>query len=86
MTPGSTVSSYVDDTRVTRCMSNIHTDCMTLQQDLQAIYSLAEEVNMIFNGDKFEVLRFWPGTVPKPHNSYEDPGGQPIEEKSHQET
>ena len=63
-------------------MSNPSTDCLTLQQDLQTIYHWAEEVNMIFNGDKFEVLRFWPGTTPKPPSSYKDPDGNPIEEKA----
>ena len=36
---------------------------------------------MVFNGDKFEVLRFWPGATPKPPNSYLDPLGNVIEEK-----
>ena len=80
VSPGSTVSSYVDDTRVTRCM-NTSPDCQALQQDLQAVYRWAEDVNMVFNGDKFEVLRFWPGTVPKPMNNYLDPEGNIIEEK-----
>ena len=56
VSPGSTVSSYVDDTRVTRCITDPPTDCLVLQQDLQAVYRWAEEVNMVFNGDKFEVL------------------------------
>jgi hypothetical protein len=59
----------------------LSTDCDALQQDLQAVYSWAEDVNMIFNGDKFEALRFWPGPVLKPSNSYLDPDGNPIEEK-----
>ena len=83
VSPGSTVSSYVDDTRVTRSITNPSTDCLVLQQDLQAVYRWAEEVNMIFNGDKFEVLRFWPGSTPKPTSSYQDPDGNPIEEKDH---
>ena len=29
-------------------------------------YRWAEEVNMVFNGDKFEMLRFWPGRSQKP--------------------
>ena len=66
----STVSSYVDDTRVTRTLNNPGTDCLSLQQDLQAIYKWAKEVNMVFNGDKFEMLRFWPGRTPKPVNVY----------------
>ena len=80
---GSTVSSYVDDTRVTRTLNNPSMDCQSLQQDLQAIYKWAIEVNMVFNGDKFEMLRFWPGRTPKPGHLYTDPDGNPIEEKSH---
>ena len=56
---GSNVSSYVDDTRVTRSIAN-QSDCTTLQDDLDAIYRWALDVNMVFNGDKFEMLRFWP--------------------------
>ena len=82
VSPESKVSSYVDDTRVTRCMTNPLPDCMALQEDLQAVYRWAEDVNMIFNGDKFEVLRFWPGSEPKPAHTYVDPDGNSIEEKS----
>ena len=78
VSPQSTVSSYVDDTRVTRTISNSTSDTLSLQQDLKAIYRWAEEVNMVFNGDKFEVLRFWPGAAPKPINQYLDPGGNII--------
>ena len=38
---------------------------------------------MVFNGDKFELLRFWPGKTPKPDTVYRDPDGNPIEEKLH---
>ena len=79
----TTVSSYVDDTRVTRSITNTTTDSLPLQQDLQVIYRWAEKVNMVFNGDKFEVLRFWPGKAPKPTTQYKDPDGNPIEEKPH---
>ena len=41
VSPESTVSSYVDDTRVTRCMANPLPDCQALQQDLQAVYRLS---------------------------------------------
>ena len=36
---------------------------------------------MIFNGDKFELVRFWPGSE-KPPNTYLDPQGLPIQEKN----
>ena len=77
------MSSYVDDTRVSRCISNPSTDCQTLQEDLQSIYSWAEKVNMVFNGDKFEVFRFRPKKTPKPTSHYLDPEGKAIEEKDH---
>ena len=83
VSPGSTVSSYVDDTRVSRGITNNTSDCLKLQQDLEAIYRWAEDTNMIFNADKFEMLRFWPGTAVKPPNIYKDPDGGLIEEKPH---
>ena len=78
---GSNVSSYVDDTRVTRSIVN-QSDCTTLQDDLDAIYRWALDVNMVFNGDKFEMLRFWPNKE-KPATPYIDPEGNIIEEKEH---
>ena len=78
---GSNVSSYVDDTRVTRSIAN-QSDCTTLQDDLDAIYRWALDVNMVFNGDKFEMLRFWPNKE-KPATPYIDPEGNIIEEKEH---
>ena len=83
VSPQSTVSSYVDDTRVTRSINNPAQDCVAMQQDLQAIYRWAEEVNMVFNGDKFEMLHFWPVNKPRPEHFYSDQGGVPIEEKQH---
>ena len=78
---GSKVSSYVDDTRVTRSIVTPG-DSSALQDDLNAIYRWALDVNMVFNGDKFEMLRFWPNSD-KPATSYTDPDGNCIEEKDH---
>ena len=75
-------SSYVDDTRATRSIKNTQSDCHTLQQDLSSIYSWASEVNMEFNSDKFECLRYWPGGQ-KPDFQYKSPDGSIIEEKEH---
>ena len=36
---------------------------------------------MVFNSDKFECLRFWPGKTSKPDFSYKSPDGTLIEEK-----
>ena len=38
---------------------------------------------MVFNADKFECLRIWPGKSAKPDTEYLSPGDTPIEEKSH---
>jgi ribonuclease P/MRP protein subunit RPP40 len=78
----TSLKSYVDDTRVQRSILDT-ADCEALQADLESIYSWAEEVAMVFNGDKFEALRYWPGRTAKPATSYLDPDGNPIEEKSH---
>ena len=50
-------TSYVDDTRVSRAIVDSQSDCQSLQQDLASIYSWAEEVNMVFNSEKFECIR-----------------------------
>ena len=38
---------------------------------------------MVFNADKFEILRNWPKTGNKTDNSYTEPDGNQIEEKDH---
>ena len=38
---------------------------------------------MVFNSEKFECLRFWPGRSPKPETHYLSPDNTPIEEKLH---
>ena len=78
---GSNVSRYVDDTRVTRSIVTPG-DSLALQDDLDAIYRWALDVNMVFNGDKFEMLRFWPNTE-KPATPCTDPDGNCIAEKNH---
>ena len=82
MSPSSTTSSYVDDTRVSRSISD-QEDCKALQEDLVSIYKWAEQVNMVFNCDKFECLRYWPKQDSKPDFSYRSPDGTKIEERDH---
>jgi hypothetical protein len=76
-------SSYVDDTRVSKAICDASIDCQSLQEDLASIYSWADDVNMVFNSDKFECLRFWPGKTQKPESEYLSPDGTAIEEKDH---
>ena len=79
---GTTTNSYVDDTRVQKSITDVDQDCRALQQDLATIYSWADRVNMTFNCDKFECLRYWPGNS-VPDNQYLSPDLTPIEEKQH---
>ena len=67
-------SSYVDDTRVSRSIVDKLTDCQALQDDLGSVYRWADHVNVTFNSDKFECLRYWPRNS-KPDFSYTSPGG-----------
>ena len=78
----TTTSSYVDDTRVSRSIVDQGADCQALQDDLATIYSWAEDVNMTFNSEKFECIRYWPRNN-KPNFIYKSPDGSVIEEKDH---
>ena len=77
---GTTASSFADDTRVQRGIAG-EEDCEVLQQDLDSIYTWAEEVGMVFNAGKFKLLRFWLDRDSAPDILYMAPDGGPIEEK-----
>ena len=77
---GSDISSFADDTRLQRGIEE-EEDCVNLQLDLETVYTWAEQVNMKFNQDKFEVLRFWADRSAAPDILYMAPDGSPIEEK-----
>ena len=81
LSAGTTTTSFADDTRVQRGVSST-SDCCTLQSDLNHIYTWAEEVNMRFNSDKFESLRFWSDPTKVPPVEYIAPDKQPIQVKS----
>ena len=82
LSSGTTATSFADDTRVQRGVRS-DKDCSDLQADLQVIYNWAETVNMHFNSDKFECLRFWPGAGSPPDFQYQGPDSQAIEVKPH---
>ena len=82
VSPGTSTTSYVDDTRASRSIVDIQGDSQVLQQDLDSIYSWAKDVNMEFNSEKFECLRYWPGGQ-KPDLTYTSPDGKIIEERPH---
>ena len=53
----SLVSSFADDTRISRKIADIG-DTAILQQDLNQILHWAEENNMDFNEEKFQLIRY----------------------------
>ena len=53
----STVRSFADDTRIIMPIKT-ETDCMNLQTDLNVLYDWAVSNNMVFNGEKFDLLRY----------------------------
>ena len=81
LTVGTTASSFADDTRVKRGISSSD-DCSALQTDLKQIYSWANQVNMKFNSEKFECMRYWAGSGSPPQHQYLSPDEQPIKVKA----
>ena len=75
-----TASSFADDIRLQHGIES-EQDCESLQQDLETVYSWAEDVGMEFNAGKFELLRFWLDRDAAPDILYMAPDGGPIEEK-----
>ena len=77
---GTSASSFADDTRLQRGILEEH-DCEMLQNDLDNVYCWAEDIGMMFNAGKFELLRFWTDRDAAPDILYLAPDGSPIEEK-----
>ena len=57
-------------------------DCTALQEDLQVIYKWADKINMQFNSDKFECVRYWSDPAKAPTHNYLAPDKQHTKEKS----
>ena len=53
----SIVRSFADDTRIIMPIQS-DADCRNLQNDLNVLYDWATTNNMVFNGDKFDILRY----------------------------
>ena len=80
LSPGTSSSSFADDTKVWRPVSTVE-DCSALQADLQSIYDWAEKVNMQFNSGKFEWLRYAVEPEQSPPFQYQSPDSSSIEQK-----
>lgn len=76
----SFVSSFADDTRVGRIITNTD-DVKTLQKDLETIYHWSRENNMQFNSSKFECIRYGNNETLKLSTQYLGDTGQSIEVK-----
>ena len=57
-------------------------DCQSLQDDLEAVYSWADRINMTFNSDKFEWVRYCVGSNAPPAYHYVGPDKAVISEKA----
>ena len=67
-------SSFADDTRVVLQVGN-ENERLNLQRDLEALYEWSDTNNMMFNGGKFQHLRFGP---PQSDRRYVTPEGELI--------
>ena len=76
----SSSSLFADDTRVTRKIDS-EDDVEELQKDLDKLYEWQEQNNMLFNGKKFEVMRYGPNTSIKESTSYFTPNLEDIIEE-----
>ena len=81
LSEGSFATSFADDTRVQRSVKS-ENDCSDLQDDQNLIYQWAAQVNMRFNSEKFECLRFWADHEDGPPVQYLAPNNTNIEVKS----
>ena len=80
----SYLSSFADDTRVGKAITS-EDDVKLLQADLESIYRWSTENNMLFNSDKFELLRYKSKDTKtvQMNTNYCSDNGQVIEEKKH---
>ena len=75
----SKVSLFCDDTRVLGPIDS-EEDVEDLQSDLNKIYDWQHDNNMLFNGKKFELLRYGTNVEIKESTSYLTPGYEDIVE------
>ena len=81
ISPETSASSFADDTRLQRGISD-EKDCELLQEDLDKVYTWAEDIGMMFNAGKFELLRFWLDCESAPDILYLAPDGDPLKRKT----
>ena len=77
---GTSSSSFADDTKIWRGVKT-QADCEQLQSDLQSVYSWADTINMVFNSDKFEWIRYSLSPESAPMFQYLSPDSSNIDQK-----
>ena len=77
----SQVSCFADDTRIMKTIRE-ENDKNLLQEDLNRIYRWANENEMKFNNNKFEMIDYQPGGGNEAHHVYRTEGDDPIERKT----
>ena len=78
----SFLSSFADDTRIGLSITS-EEDAIQLQEDLKKVYLWAQQNNMSFNENKFELLRYGLNQQIKTVTKYYGPDGSNIPEKTH---
>ena len=72
-------SSCADDTRIWRGVRRLE-ECQELQNDLQSVYNWADIINMMFNSDKFEWIRYSLSSEQAPFYQYLSPDHSSIKQ------
>ena len=80
LSDGTKSSSFTDDTKIWRGVKS-KDDYEQLQADLQSVYSWADTINMAFNSDKFEWIRYALSPDSAPIFQYLSPDQSAIEQK-----
>ena len=80
LSDGTNSASFADDTKIWRGVKTPD-DCAQLQEDLQSVYGWAENINMMFNSDKFEWIRYSLTPESAPKFQYLSPDSSIIEQK-----
>ena len=78
----STVSSFADDTKISMRVST-EDDTERLQSDVSEVFQWARDNNMLFNEEKFQLIRYGKKKDIKDNTSYKTESNQIIKSESH---
>ncbi len=81
-TTHSTVSSFADDTKISMDITS-KANTENLQSDVNEIFRWAKENNMLFNEEKFQLIRYGNDMEIKSTTSYKTESHQTISQKTH---